>query len=322
MHSFGTGSGFTKTNDGSGRYDVDMYDTSMRLRGKTYDYKVQYSAIVNMFLLPRSDDQNVIFVVGLDPPLRQGQTRYPFLVFQFQRNEETEIELNVEDDVFEDKYKDRLKRKYDQATFEVVSQIFRGLSTKKVTVPSAYKSYHDQASIKCNNKANEGALYLLDKCALFVTKPTIFVPFSDVSSVTLSRVGASISAGKTFDMTFRSRTGTDHQFTSINREEQENIESFLKTRNVKVKNDLNEDTAALLSAALGAEADEEDDDDVPNIRGDSGGEDEESPDEDFVADDDDSDVADEFDSDVQSSGAEDDSEPEDRPKKKKTKTKE
>lgn len=56
-----------------------------------------------MFLLPRSDEQNVIFVVGLDPPLRQGQTRYPFLVFQFLRNEETEIELNVEDDVYEEK---------------------------------------------------------------------------------------------------------------------------------------------------------------------------------------------------------------------------
>lgn len=228
--------------------------------------------------------------------------------------------MNVEDDVYEEKYKDRLKRNYDQPTFEVVSQIFRGLSTKKVTVPSAYKSYHDQSCIKCNNKANEGTLYLLDKSALFVTKPTIFIPFSDVSSVTLSRVGASVSAGKTFDMTFRSKTGSDHSFTSINREEQENIESFLKTRNVKVKNDLNEDTAALLSAALGAEADESDDD-LPNIRGEnSGAEDEESPDEDFVADDDESDVADEFDSDVQSSGGEDESEPEEKPKKKKAKT--
>lgn len=290
----------------------------MRLRGKTYDYKVQYSAIVNMFLLPRSDDQNVIFVVGLDPPLRQGQTRYPFLVFQFAREEELEIELNVEDDVYEEKYKDKLKRKYDQAGFEVVSQIFRGLTGRKVTVPSAsYKSHHDQACIKCNNKANEGSLYLLDKSALFVTKPTIFVPYADVSSVTLSRIGGSMTAGKTFDVTFRSRSGADHQFTSINREEQGNIEAFLKSKSIKIKNDLNEDTAALLSAALKAEADE-DDDDMPNIRGDSGGEDEESPDEDFVDEEgSDSDVADEFDSDVQSSagsGSDDGSEA--RPKKK------
>lgn len=289
----------------------------MRLRGKTYDYKVQFSAIVNMFLLPRSDEQNVIFVVGLDPPLRQGQTRYPFLVFQFQRNEETEVELNVDDEVYEEKYKDKLKRKYDQATFEVMSQIFRGLTGKKVTVPSAYKSFHEQACIKCNNKANEGSLYLLDKSALFVTKPTIFVPYSDVSSVTLSRVGASLSAGKTFDLTFRSKSNTDYQFTSINREEQENLESFFKSKNIKIKNDLNEDTAALLSAALGAEADE-DDDDLPNIRGDSGDEDEDSPDEDFV-DEDESDVADEYDSDVQSSADEGSVEAE--PKKKKAKTK-
>lgn len=297
-----------------------MYDTSMRLRGKTYDYKIQYSAIINMFLLPRSDEQNVIFVVGLDPPLRQGQTRYPFLVFQFSRNEETEVELNIDDDLYEKQYTDKLKRKYDQPTFEVVSQIFRGLSGKKVTVPSAYKSHHDQSCVKCNHKASEGSLYLLDKSALFVTKPTLFIPYSDVSSVTMSRVGASISAGKTFDITFKNKTGTNIQLTSINREEQDNFEAFLKSKGIRVKNDLNEDTAALMSAALGAEADEEDDDDLPNIRGDSGGEDEESPDEDFVAgDDDDSEVADEFDSDVQSSADEGSEDEEDRPKKKKVK---
>lgn len=275
-----------------------------------------------MFLLPRADDQNVIFVVGLDPPLRQGQTRYPFLVFQFQLNEETEVELNIEDSVYEKQYADKVKRKYDQPTFEVVSQIFRGLAGKKVTVPSSFRSHHNQQSIKCNHKANEGSLYLLDKSALFVTKPTIFIPYSDVHSITMSRVGASILASKTFDITFKNKTGSNVQVTSINREEQENIEAFLKSKGVRVKNDLNEDTAALMSAALGAEADDDDDDDVPNIRGDSGGEDEESPDEDFVADDDDdSEVADEFDSDVQSSADEGSAGEEAQPKKKKTKTK-
>lgn len=302
----------------SGRYDVDMYDTSMRLRGKTYDYKVQYSAIVNMFLLPRSDEQNVIFVVGLDPPLRQGQTRYAFLIFQFSRKEETEVELNLEDEVYEKEYRERLNRQYDQPTFEVVSQIFRGLVGKRVIVPSAYKSHYGQASFKCNHKANEGSMYLLDRSALFVTKPTLYLPYSDISSITMSRVGASVSAGKTFDITFKNKTGTSIQFTSINREEQETFEEFLKSKGVRIKNDLNEDTAALLSAALGAEADDDDDDDVPNIRGD-GDEDEESPDEDFVADEDDSEVADEFDSDVQSSGDEGSDYEAEEPKKKKPK---
>jgi structure-specific recognition protein 1 len=303
-----------------GRYEIDMFASSLRLRGKTYDYKVQYSAIVNLFLLPKNDEANVLFVVGLDPPLRQGQTRYPFLCLQFAREEEMEVELNLDDAEYEEKYKDKLKKAYDQPTHQVVSQIFKGLSGRRVTVPSSYKSYHGLACVKCNHRANEGALYLLDKCVLFVTKPTIFVPFSDVRSVVLSRVGGSMNTAKTFDITFTSRTGqADQQFTSINREEQSALEEFLTSKGLRIKNDLQDDSAALLSAALAEEADM-DDEDVPAIRGDSGGEDEESPDEDFEMDSNESDIAEEFDSDVQQDSGDDEQDAEAKPQKKKRKT--
>jgi len=45
-----------------GRYDMDMYLEFLRLRGKTYDYKIEYSHISRMFLLPK-DDQHVLFIV-------------------------------------------------------------------------------------------------------------------------------------------------------------------------------------------------------------------------------------------------------------------
>jgi structure-specific recognition protein 1 len=80
-----------------GRYDIDMYDTFLRLRGKTYDYKISYDQVVRLFLLPKPDDAHVLFVVGVDPPLRQGQTRYGFLVVQFTREEDMEVELNIEE---------------------------------------------------------------------------------------------------------------------------------------------------------------------------------------------------------------------------------
>ncbi|ORY79403.1 hypothetical protein BCR37DRAFT_381540 [Protomyces lactucae-debilis] len=304
-----------------GRYEIDMFASSLRLRGKTYDYKVQYSAIVNLFLLPKNDEANVLFIVGLDPPLRQGQTRYPFLCLQFAREEEMEVELNLDDAEYEQKYKDKLKKAYDQPTHQVVSQIFKGLSGRRVTVPSSFKSYHGLACIKCNHRANEGALYLLDKCVLFVTKPTLFVPFNDVRSVIFSRVGGSMNTSKTFDVTFTSRTGqADQQFTSINREEQSTLEEFLTGKGLRIKNDLQDDSAALLSAALAEEADM-DDDDVPAIRGESGGEDDESPDEDFEMDSNESDIAEEFDSDVQQdSGDDEEGGSEAKPQKKKRKT--
>lgn len=45
-----------------GRYDMDMFPDFLRLRGKTYDYKVLYQSIARLFLLPK-DDQQVLFIV-------------------------------------------------------------------------------------------------------------------------------------------------------------------------------------------------------------------------------------------------------------------
>jgi structure-specific recognition protein 1 len=47
-----------------GRYDVDMFPEFLRLRGKTYDYKIVYTSISRLFLLPK-DDQHVLFIVSL-----------------------------------------------------------------------------------------------------------------------------------------------------------------------------------------------------------------------------------------------------------------
>jgi structure-specific recognition protein 1 len=94
-----------------GRYDVDMFPSFLRLRGKTYDYKIVYSSISKLFLLPK-DDLHILFIVcvmmtlpavlltpslklGLNVPIRQGQTRYQYLVMQFSREEEITAELNM-----------------------------------------------------------------------------------------------------------------------------------------------------------------------------------------------------------------------------------
>ncbi|KAK9328675.1 hypothetical protein V1520DRAFT_296898 [Lipomyces starkeyi] len=284
-----------------GRYDIDMYPSYMRLRGKTYDYKIQYTSIQKLFLLPKPDELHNVLVIQLDPPLRQGQTRYTFLVIQFLKEEEIEVELNLEDDEFEEKYADKLKKKYDQAAHEVVGQVFRGLSGRKITVPGQFQSAHGQAGVKCSLKASEGYLYFLEKSFLFIPKPTVYMAHSDVSSVTLSRVGGSVSSSRTFDLTVTLVTGVSHQYSSINREEQSGIESYLKSKNIKIKNDLVDDQT-FLAAALGSESDDSDVEVAP--RGDRGSasEDEESVDEDFQADSEDSDIAEEFDENHASSG--------------------
>jgi hypothetical protein len=49
-----------------GRYDVDMYPSFLRLHGKSYDYKIPYTTMIRMFLLPHNDQRSVYFVVRIE----------------------------------------------------------------------------------------------------------------------------------------------------------------------------------------------------------------------------------------------------------------
>lgn len=51
-----------------------------------------------MFLVPKPHSPHVIFVIGLDIAVRQGQTKYPYIVLQFDHEQDTELQLNVTKD--------------------------------------------------------------------------------------------------------------------------------------------------------------------------------------------------------------------------------
>ena len=285
-----------------GRYDIDMYPGSLRLRGKTYDYKIQYKQIERIFSLPKPDDTHQLMVLQIDPPLRQGQTRYPFLVMQFAKEEEIEVELNVSDEDYE-KYKERLKRSYDAQTYLVMSHCFKGLSERRVRVAGQNGCSFGWPRDPCSLKASEGYLYPLERCFLFVTKPTIYIPFSEVLSVSMSRTGTGGVTSRTFDLEVTLKGSGSHVFANIEKEEQETIENYCTLKGLKVQNE------EKIAKAMIAKAINEADEDV-----DMGSADSESEDGDFDAQSE-SDVAEEFDSEASASdsGADDDDEP---PKKK------
>ncbi|KAJ3463932.1 hypothetical protein MRS44_008718 [Fusarium solani] len=278
-----------------GRFDIDMYEASFRLRGKTYDYKIQYEAIKKFMVLPKPDEVHYMLVIGLDPPLRQGQTRYPFVVMQFKKDEEVTIDLNLNEEELKKKYQDKLEPHYEEPLHQVVAKIFRGLGNKKI-------SHRNQYGIKCSIKASEGSLYCLEKAFMFVPKPATYIAYEQTQSVTFSRVSGAVSALSTFDITLKG---------------------------LRVKNEIDED-ANLLAAALDQEMDDSEDEVVAKADRGSADEDEESVDEDFQADSE-SDVAEEFDSAHESSGSgsdesgvddddDDEDNEEERPKKKKKTT--
>ncbi|KAI0789598.1 SSrecog-domain-containing protein [Abortiporus biennis] len=222
-----------------GRYDVDMFPEFLRLRGKTYDYKIMYASIAKLFLLPK-DDQHVLFILGLSNPIRQGQTRYQYLVMQFSREEEITAELNMSEEEIA-KY-DRLKKSYEDPTFEVVSGVFRALSGKKIVGAGSFQSRDGHPGIKANLKAVQGDLFMLEKYIFFVSKQPTLIELSDIYQVVFSRLGAGMgaTAARTFDLKIVTKEGPEYTFTSINKEEYEGTEAYLKEKKVRVKNEMME----------------------------------------------------------------------------------
>lgn len=321
-----------------GRFDIDMYPGFLRLRGKTYDYKVLYSSITRLFLLPRPDDVHVSFVVGLDPPIRQGQTRYPYLVMQFVREEEMDAELNLDDETIQEKYEGKLKRRYEEPTFKIVTTLFRVLSGQRLVAPgedSFESSANGSPCLKCNVKATDGLLYPLDKQLIWVSKQPVHIRYDDIHQVVFSRVGGAVASSKTFDLRVIQRSGPEHTFQSLSREEHDALSKHFSARKVRVKNEMAE--AAEAMAAVAALSDDDDDEDMDDAS-DSGArkrvkkptkasnamddddDDESSEDEDFEAESSDDGSPSEASSDDDSGAETGSDDMADEPKKKKKKT--
>ncbi|KAH9969560.1 structure-specific recognition protein-domain-containing protein [Russula dissimulans] len=274
-----------------GRYDVDMFPDFLRLRGKTYDYKIVYTSISRLFLLPK-DDLHILFILGLDIPIRQGQTRYQYLVMQFSREEEITAELNMTEEEIA-KF-DRLEKHYEKPTFEVVSSVFRALSNKKIISAGSFQRHvpiarnNGHPGLKANLKAVQGDLFMLDKFIFFVSKQPVLIEISDIHQVVFSRVGAVIATARTFDMQIVTNHGPEYTFTSINKEEHEPTDAYLKDKKVRVKNEMLPEGDLLLAAA-GDDSDEEmqsvasDDDEEPRVRRTGDDDDDSEDDEDFHA---------------------------------------
>ncbi|KAJ1569354.1 FACT complex subunit, partial [Nowakowskiella sp. JEL0078] len=171
-----------------GRFDLIIYPTHMRMVGTSHDITIQFKNIKSLFLLPRPDLIYHTLVVSLQPPLRQGNTKYPFLVFHF---EEAEHSLTIEEKLINEKCPGKLQVAYDGLLHEVFSDVLSGLTEKEILLPSEkYRSDHEKnTGIKCSYKAAEAFLYPLDSGFISIPKPTMFFKHNEINKVTFSRIG-------------------------------------------------------------------------------------------------------------------------------------
>mgnify|MGYP001809850717 CR=1 FL=1 len=114
-----------------------------------------------------------------------------------------------------------------------MSVLFRGLAGQKIVVPGAFKSIiTGHPALKCTIKANEGALYPLEKNFLFLPKPTLLIPHAEISRCVFSRVGGHGNP-RSFDFKISVRgTGAEHLFSNISKEELDNLVEYLRTKQI------------------------------------------------------------------------------------------
>ncbi|KAH8233657.1 hypothetical protein KR026_010980 [Drosophila bipectinata] len=294
-----------------GRYDIKIFSTFFQLHGKTFDYKIPMDSVLRLFMLPHKDSRQMFFVLSLDPPIKQGQTRYHYLVLLFAPDEETTIELPFSEEELRDKYEGKLEKELSGPVYEVMGKVMKVLIGRKITGPGNFIGHSGTAAVGCSFKAAAGYLYPLERGFIYIHKPPLHIRFEEISSVNFARSGGST---RSFDFEVTLKNGTVHIFSSIEKEEYAKLFDFITQKKLHVSNmgkdksgykDVdfgdsdNENEPDAYLARLKAEAREKEEED------DGDDSDEESTDEDFKPNENESDVAEEYDSNVESDSEDD-----------------
>eukprot|EP00882_Tetradesmus_deserticola_P011967 GHRQ01012666.1.p1 GENE.GHRQ01012666.1~~GHRQ01012666.1.p1 ORF type:complete len:645 (+),score=367.82 GHRQ01012666.1:668-2602(+) len=277
-----------------GRFMVEMHASFLKLAGQTQDFKIRYTSISRLFILPKSSTPHTLVVIGLDPPIRKGQTYYSYLLCQFNNADELQLELDVSDELLAQKNEkcgNKLQRTMNGPMHTVFAHTLRGLSAAKITraKTETYTNHAgDGCAIRCSYKADDGFLYPLDKAFFYVHKPPMCINHSDIEYVEFQRQGGGVisSSVRTFDLLIKQRSNnTEYQFRNIQRSEWEPLFAFINRRQIKIENlaearhgprgpgvgiDLGDDLDAGVRAAR-AEADDDEEDEDEDF--DAGGED-------------------------------------------------
>lgn len=241
----------------------------------------------------------MFFVLSLDPPIKQGQTRYHFLVLLFGIDEETSIELPFSGRELKEKYDDKLSKELSGPVYEVLGKIMKVIINRKLTGPGSFVGHSGTPAVSCSYKAAAGSLYPLERGFIYVHKPPMHIRFEEIACVNFARGGGST---KSFDFEIELKSGTNNTFSSIEKEEYAKLYDYVTQKKLTVKNtgkmtanyeddfgDSDKEEPDAYLARVKAEAEERDSDES--------GSDEESTDEDFNPNLVESDVAEEFDSD-------------------------
>uniref|UniRef100_V5IJS3 FACT complex subunit SSRP1 n=1 Tax=Ixodes ricinus TaxID=34613 RepID=V5IJS3_IXORI len=216
-----------------GRYDIKIFPSFIQLHGKTFDYKIPLTTVLRLFLLPHKDTRQVFFVLSLDPPIKQGQTRYHFLILLFNKEEETSIELTMSEEDIRDKFEDKIQKNMSGPTFEVISRVMKAVVQRKITVPGNFTGHGGTNCITCSYRAGNGLLYPLERGFIYIHKPPVHLRFDEIACVNFARSGGST---RSFDFEVEAKSGLVHTFSSIEKEEYGRLFDYVSDKKLRIKN--------------------------------------------------------------------------------------
>lgn len=227
-----------------GRYQIELYDYFLRMRGQKYDYKIKYDDINRLFLLPKPDEVHMAFVIALDKPIRQGQQRYQHLVLQVTKDQD-EVSINLDDEVLQKEYGGELQPVMRGSLANLIAKTFKIIAKKKVFIPGKFGSASQAACVKCAVRANEGLLYPLEKQFVFIHKPPILVRFNEVESVEFQRYAGGQGSTRNFDLCVNLKNteggNKEYTFSGIDRSDYQSLYNFLSSKKIPIKNLQNTD---------------------------------------------------------------------------------
>jgi Nucleosome-binding factor SPN, POB3 subunit len=109
------------------------------MHGPTFNHIIQYKNISKAFLLPKPDDMHMVFVLGLDKPLRQGKTTYHYLVMQLRKDTDEEVEIKLPQEKISQLYGEKLKQKYEGELHDIIAKVFKAIIKINIIIPGDFK---------------------------------------------------------------------------------------------------------------------------------------------------------------------------------------
>ncbi|KAL6503794.1 FACT complex subunit ssrp1 [Orobanche gracilis] len=211
-----------------GHYTVELHLSFLRLRGQANDFKIPYSSVVRLFLLPKFHVPRAFVIISLDPPIRKGQSFYPHIGMQFETDFVVQSELAINEVLYNTKYKDKLELSYKGLIHEVFTTILRGLSGVKVTKPKYFRSCQRGYAVRSSLKAKDGILFPLQKSFFFLPKPPTLILHEEIDCVGFKHHAAPGTNKHYFDLLIRLKSEQEHLFRNIQGNEYDNLNYFIR----------------------------------------------------------------------------------------------